>query len=73
MTIIAIHIHYFYIRKETCLLPCKNKPRLSRTKKELSIVSIGNNNDGKFQNSKFEVFCNENDIQHTFPTPLTTQ
>ena len=41
--------------------------------KRVFITSIRSNHEGKFENDKFQLFCEENGIIHNFSTPKNPQ
>ena len=46
---------------------------LIQNKKNLNIASIRSDYGGEFENKDFELFCDENGIEHNFSAPRTPQ
>jgi len=51
----------------------KDLPRCLQNEKSSKIVSIRSDHGGKFQNERFEHFCEKHGIKHTFSAPRTPQ
>jgi len=51
----------------------KKLAKIIQNKKNLNIASIRSDNGGKYENKDFELFCDENGIEHNFSAPRTPQ
>ena len=51
----------------------KKLAKVIQNKKNLKIASIKSDHGGEFENKDFELFCDENGIEHNFSTPTTPQ
>ena len=46
---------------------------LTLTNDKAKIISIKSDHGGEFENTEFEMFCDEHGIEHNFSTPRTLQ
>ena len=63
----------FLTHKSDVFHAFKKIAKLIQNKKNLNIVSIRSDHGGEFENKYFELFCDENGIEHNFSTPRTSQ
>jgi len=63
----------FLNNKRNVFHALKKLAKLIQNKKNLNIASIRSDHGGEFENKDFELFCDENGIEHNFYTPRTPQ
>lgn len=56
----------FLVRKHDTFNTFKTYVKLVKNEKSINIVSIRSDRSEEFQNSSFEIFCDENGISHNF-------
>ncbi|XP_061360887.1 uncharacterized protein LOC133304840 [Gastrolobium bilobum] len=63
----------FLAHKSKAFQAFRKLAKFIQNEKSLNIVSIRSDHGGEFENQDFEMFCDENGIQHNFSTPRTPQ
>jgi len=61
----------FLTHKRDVFHAFKKLAKLIQNKKDLNITSIRSDHRGEFENNDFELFCDENGIEHNFSAPRT--
>ena len=61
----------FLTHKSDVFHAFKKLAKLIQNKKNLNIISIRSDHGGEFENKYFELFCDENGIEHNFSAPRT--
>jgi len=63
----------FLTHKRDAFHAFKKLAKIIQNKKNVNIASIRSDHGGEFENKDFELFFDENGIQHNFSTPRTPQ
>ena len=63
----------FLAHKRDAFHAFKKLAKIIQNKKNLNIASIRSDHGGEFENKDFELFCDENGIEHNFSAPRTPQ
>jgi len=63
----------FLTHKSDAFYAFKKLSKLIQNKKNVNIVSIRSDHGGKFENKDFQLFCDENGIEHNFSASRTPQ
>ena len=63
----------FLVHKRDAFHAFMKLAKILQNKKNLNIASIRSDHGGEFENKDFELFCDENGIEHNFSIPRTPQ
>lgn len=71
ITLGSLELYFLQKKKKVTFKAFKKLPKMVQNEKDLKIVSSRSDHGGKFENEAFELFCEENGIQHHFSAPRT--